>query len=145
MTYDPLLGKNLPRFDSKPIPHFDSKPRDRSNGAAHNSPPTVPQDDPGERKPVLMTSEEFTRGFVPPDYLVDGMLQRRYLYSLTAPTGSGKTAILLRLAYCVSLCQAMGRYQIEASGPVCYFAGENPDDVRMRWIAMAEKIGFDRK
>jgi hypothetical protein len=26
---------------------------------------------------------------------------------------------------------------------VIYFAGENPDDVRQRWIAMAEHIGFD--
>ena len=24
-----------------------------------------------------------------------------------------------------------------------YFAGENPDDVRMRWIAMAERLNFD--
>jgi hypothetical protein len=28
-------------------------------------------------------------------------------------------------------------------GRVLYFAGENPDDVRMRWIAMAEHIGFN--
>ena len=28
-------------------------------------------------------------------------------------------------------------------GKVLYFAGENPDDVRMRWIAMSEHIGFD--
>jgi hypothetical protein len=28
-------------------------------------------------------------------------------------------------------------------GRVVYFAGENPDDVRMRWIAMSHAIGFD--
>ena len=28
-------------------------------------------------------------------------------------------------------------------GRVLYFAGENPDDVRMRWIGMADKMGFD--
>jgi hypothetical protein len=30
-----------------------------------------------------------------------------------------------------------------AQGRVIYFAGENPDDVRMRWIAMAEHFDFD--
>jgi AAA domain len=116
--------------------------------------PVVPLQKPGipsgggdvsEQKPALMTSDEFTRNFIPPDYLIDGMLQRRFLYSLTAPTGSGKTAIMLRLAYSIALCQAIGRYQIEAAGPVCYLAGENPDDVRMRWIAMSEELGFDRE
>jgi AAA domain-containing protein len=28
-------------------------------------------------------------------------------------------------------------------GRVIYFAGENPDDVRQRWIAMAEHLSFD--
>jgi hypothetical protein len=26
---------------------------------------------------------------------------------------------------------------------VLYFAGENPDDVRMRWIAMGQHMDFD--
>jgi hypothetical protein len=107
--------------------------------------PVVGGGDVPEQKPVLMTSDEFTRNFIPPDYLIDGMMQRRFLYSLTAPTGSGKTAIMLRLAYSIALGQPIDRYQIEASGPVCYFAGENPDDVRMRWIAMSEELGFDRE
>ena len=101
--------------------------------------------DNAEPKPVLQTSDEFTRDFVPPDYLVDGVLQRRFLYSITAPTGAGKTCLLLRLAYSVALCQRMGRCNIEAAGTVCFFAGENPDDIRMRWIAMAEALGFDIK
>src|SRR5262245_23208465 len=47
---------------------------------------------------LLQSSAEFVANFMPPDYLVDGLLQRRYVYSLTAPTGSGKTAIVLLLA-----------------------------------------------
>jgi hypothetical protein len=31
------------------------------------------------------------------------------------------------------------------AGRVLYLAGENPDDVRMRWIVLAEKLGFDPK
>jgi RecA-family ATPase len=29
------------------------------------------------------------------------------------------------------------------AGRVLYLAGENPDDIRMRWIAMSEHLGFD--
>src|SRR5262245_45675118 len=36
-------------------------------------------------------SSRFVADFVPPDYLIDGLLQRRFCYSLTAPTGAGKT------------------------------------------------------
>src|SRR5262249_29381012 len=28
-------------------------------------------------------------------------------------------------------------------GKVLYFAGENPEDVRMRWIAMSQRVDFD--
>jgi hypothetical protein len=49
-------------------------------------------------RPIVQSSAEFTRNYVPPDYLIDGLLQRRYCYSLTARTGSGKTAIVLALA-----------------------------------------------
>jgi hypothetical protein len=38
---------------------------------------------------LLQTSAEFVANFVPPDYLIDGWLQRRFVYSFTAPTGSG--------------------------------------------------------
>ena len=37
---------------------------------------------------------------------------------------------------------AVGDYIVER-GRVLYLAGENPDDVRMRWLAMAKAIGFD--
>lgn len=30
-----------------------------------------------------------------------------------------------------------------AKGRVVYFAGENPDDVTMRWIGMAHETGFN--
>jgi hypothetical protein len=94
-------------------------------------------------EPVLIqSSAEFVEGFVPPDYLVDGILQRRFIYSLTARTGSGKTAILLTIAAHVALSRAIGNCGV-ASGRVLIFAGENPDDVRMRWIAISQQMGFD--
>src|SRR5262249_9995491 len=63
-------------------------------------------------------------------------------YSLTAPTGTGKTAILLYMIACVALGHPIGVHKVEP-GAVCFFAGENPDDVRSRWMALAEHFGFD--
>jgi hypothetical protein len=97
-----------------------------------------------DRRKLIVSSREFTEEFVPPDYLVDGVMQRRFLYSLTAPTGAGKTAIALRIAAHVALGLPLGDHPIE-KGRVLYFAGENPDDLRMRWIAMAEHMKFDLK
>lgn len=93
---------------------------------------------------MLLSSREFTADFTPPDYLVDGILQRRFFYSCTAMTGAGKTAWALYVAACVALGRPIGRHGVER-GSVCYLAGENPTDVQMRWIAMAEHMDFDDK
>lgn len=92
--------------------------------------------------PMIQSSAQFTRGFVPADYLVDGILQRRFCYSLTAKTGTGKTAVLLRASAHVALGRSIGNIQVE-QGKVLYFAGENPDDIRMRWIGLSQEMGFD--
>ncbi|MGC8536969.1 MAG: AAA family ATPase [Rhizomicrobium sp.] len=98
------------------------------------------QPTPSERD--ILPSPEFVRGFVPPDYLWDGILVRGFTYSLTAKTGVGKTAVGLRLAAHVALGRALAGREVRA-GRVLMLAGENPDDVRMRWIALAEQMGFD--
>src|SRR5262249_59120787 len=51
---------------------------------------------------VVLSSAEFIAEVVPPDYLIVGWLQRRFIYSLTAATGDGKTAVALRIALLVS-------------------------------------------
>lgn len=93
-------------------------------------------------KALIVHSSDFLRGFIPPDYLIDGLIQRRFCYSFTAPTGSGKTAIALLMVACVALGVPFGDYPVE-QGRALYLAGENPDDIRMRWTAMAESMGFD--
>ena len=98
--------------------------------------------DEAERPRLILSSAEFVSGFVPPDCVLQGVLQRRFLYGFTGKTGSGKTAILLLLAAHVGLCKPIGDRSVEP-GRVLYFAGENPDDVRMRWIAMAQQLGFE--
>ena len=102
-----------------------------------------PKPDTGRRRrPVIFSSLDFTAGFVPTDYLIDGMVQLRFLYSLTGPTGHGKTGVLLLIAAHVALERPLGGRTV-AGGHVIILVGENPDDVRMRWIAMAEHVGFD--
>lgn len=91
---------------------------------------------------LVKSSAEFLAGFVPPDYLIDGLVQRRFLYSVTAPTGHGKTAVALLVSAHKALGLPIGKHDVDA-GRVLYFAGENPDDVRMRWIALSERMGFD--
>ncbi len=96
----------------------------------------------------MVTGRELVAGYRPPDYLIEGLLQRGFLYSLTGRTGSGKTAMMLYLAALVgghvgisNGKKVMDGREVER-GRVVYFAGENPDDIRMRWIAMADYFGF---
>jgi hypothetical protein len=91
---------------------------------------------------IIKTSAEFVAGFVPPEYVLVGVLQRRFLYSLTGQTGSGKTAITLRLAASTALGGIFAARQTKKAR-VLYAAAENPDDVRMRWIALAQQMGFE--
>ena len=46
----------------------------------------------------LHSAAQFTEGFVPPDYVWDGIIQRRRLYAMTGRTGSGKTSVALSIA-----------------------------------------------
>lgn len=90
----------------------------------------------------LKRSGDFVRGFVPPDYLVDGIFQRRFCYSLTAQTGVGKTTIAMLLAAHVAIGKPLGKIDVE-KGTVLYFAGENPTDVQMRWLGLTRDMGLD--
>jgi hypothetical protein len=104
------------------------------NGKAHEP--------AAEPAPLIKSSKEFVADFVPPDYLVDGLLQEVFLYSLTGATGAGKTAITLRLAASVALGVVFANRETKKRR-VLYLAAENPADVRMRWIALAQQMDFD--
>lgn len=91
---------------------------------------------------LIQSSAEFVAGFVPPEYLLDGILQRRFCYALTAQTGAGKTAVALLLAANVALGRRLGDRDVER-GRVLYFASENSVDVQARWVAMAQHSKFN--
>ena len=90
-----------------------------------------PKQEEPPKKHFLQSSGEFVANFVPPDYLIDGILQRRYVSSFTAPTGDGKTAVILCAAAHAALGLKIGDRDVDKV-LVVFFAGENPDDVRSR-------------
>jgi AAA domain len=92
---------------------------------------------------LILTLPEFLAGYIPPDYLIDGLMQQHFFYSFTGNTGDGKTAIALLLAVYVAMGgQHLGPHEVE-HGRVVYIAKENATDIRQRLIGMATKIGFD--
>lgn len=104
-------------------------------------PEPPPQAEPPLPQLKMFSKAEFVEGFVPPDYVIVGILQRRYIYSLTGQTSHAKTAIGLLIAELVgSITPAtvILSYKVK-KGNVFYLVGENPDDVRMR------EIGSDHK
>lgn len=136
----PVLSKHesarpdeVPPDDGAPPP---SGPED------YGLPTDAPIENMVDLPALIKTSREFVEGFVPPDYLIDGIVQLGFFYALTGKTGGGKTAIALLVAASVALGQPIGAHGV-GKGRVLYFAGENPDDIRMRWIAMAENMLFD--
>jgi RecA-family ATPase len=120
-------------MSSEPVKRYVVHRHDRV-GAEHVVPPP--------RGPKLVSSADFVVGFVPPDYLITGILQRRFLYAITGRTGEGKTTVCLRIAAHVAEGIELNGAAV-ARGRVLYLAGENPDDIRMRWIVLMEQMGLD--
>ena len=125
---DWLLGHNREQLDAliEHAPDYSDEPKiEKTNGSL-----------------LIVSTAEFVTGFTPPDYLIDGLIQRRFLYSMTAPTGTGKTAIALRMAAHIDLGLPLAGRDVD-QGKVLFLAGENPDDVRMRWIKLLEEMQIE--
>jgi len=90
--------------------------------------------------PPLVDAADFCRDFPDVDYVVEDVIQRGYLYSCTALTGHGKTAILTRTAISIAIEKVLGPYPVQ-QGRVLYLAGENPDDFRARMAGTAQEMG----
>jgi AAA domain-containing protein len=123
---------------------LDANPHraDKLVDVCFDTPLWKPEDGPSAVPALIQSSADFIAAYVPPDYLIDGLLQRRYCYSFTGRTGDGKTAIVLRIAAQIGTGRALAGHEVE-KGRVLMFAGENPDDVRARWLAMSQQMDFD--
>jgi hypothetical protein len=103
-----------------------------------------PRIDPetGEPLPLIQSSAQFVKDFQSPDYLIDGIIQKGRVYSLTARTHHGKTAVAMYLVARVARhLEISGRET--AQGSVLFLAGENSDDIKARWLVLADHEKFD--
>lgn len=107
-----------------------------ANGQAERYAPAPP---PGA---LIKSSAEFLRGFIPPDYILDGVLQRGFCYSMTAKTGTGKTAVAMCFSAHVATGRALNGLSV-TQGDVIYLAGENPTDIQMRWLGLTQEMRID--
>lgn len=115
------------------VPNFDHTP---------TSNPFDPVAVAAPRGWSMQRADEFTASFIAPEYLIDGVVQRGRLYTLTAPTGSGKTAVMLYASTSIATGSLFCEREVE-HGDVIFLAGENPDDVRARVIATMEFYGIN--
>jgi RecA-family ATPase len=109
--------------------------------------PTMPRPPNTDRHqhppPRFLTLTEFLGAFEPIRFQVDGVIRSGSLYTLTAKTGHGKTALMVTIAYAV----ATGSHDIlkrkVERGRVAYISAENPDDLRMRLAVAADRLNVD--
>ena len=86
---------------------------------------------------LFKTVAAFCAEYVPISYAVEPFIRSSSVYTLTAKTGAGKTALLIIIALAV----ATGRGELlgreVTKGRVAYIVAENPDGFRMRLMVAA--------
>lgn len=87
--------------------------------------------------PRIITGDQHIGAHVPPEWVVDGIVQRGRLYSCTSLTAHGKTAVALYLACMIHAARKKAGTLDVGEGNVLYLAGENPDDLAARMLGMA--------
>lgn len=86
----------------------------------------------------VIGASEFMAELKPPCYVWRGIAQKNNLYAITAPPGSGKTAIALALALAMAMGDSVHGRETMTSR-VLYLCGENPDDVKLRFKVLLGK------
>lgn len=104
----------------------------------------LPDQPAKDDKPLLVDAGEWLAVADRQEWVVDGVVQRGSLYSVTAATNHGKTAITLLLALCVATGKRFAARNI-APGGVLILCGEDPNGFRPRMRATMEKMGIDRE
>ena len=96
----------------------------------------------GDGLPPILSLAEFMATYEPPDYVVDGIIQRGRVYALTSPTGHGKTAVAQLLGIYIPAGRNIGAIEV-TQGPIIFLAGENPADLCVRMYAACQLHGID--
>jgi hypothetical protein len=107
--------------------------------------PTVEPPKQENSAPIVITLAEFLAKFVPPNYLVESLLQRGFFYALTGMTGGGKTAVAILLAVVVAIRKPGQKFgpHVVKHGRVVYIAAENETDVQMRFPPLLTRFSVE--
>jgi predicted RNA binding protein YcfA (HicA-like mRNA interferase family) len=119
-------------MDAGPFPNMDDAKR-QSKGNSHEQAGAVPE---------AMSLAAFLAAAKPPEFLIDPILQRGFLYSLTALTFHGKTSTMIYMSLCVAAPKSFAGHDTQ-QGNVVYFAGENPDDIAQKFLVACDFWGLD--
>jgi hypothetical protein len=136
--FEAKWAREMRQFDTPEFIAAAERPNPKPNLVEAFEIPELPRPSAGK---LILTGAEFVAGFTPPDYLITGILQRGYLYSMTARTGHGKTVVTLYLAQAIARGQSVHGRKVK-QGPVLYFAGENPDDIRAKYLILSDSLHF---
>lgn len=93
------------------------------------------------RELPLSSFSAYVGSFIAPDYLIDRILIKGRVYSLTAATGHLKTAWATYAALCVACGVPMAGLEVRQS-KVLLLSGENDEDQKARTIATSQEFGL---
>jgi AAA domain len=91
----------------------------------------------------LKSASTFCSEYTPLSYAVEPFIRSSSLYTLTAKTGAGKTALLVIMALAIAANRGDILGREVTKGRVVYYSPENPDDLRMRLMVAAFVLGID--
>jgi len=120
--------ERINRFTSAKVHDFEQEKQWRAEQAPEQKPPNG-----------ILSGEAFMAQHAPPDWLIDGIVQRSRLYACTSLTGHGKTAVWLFNACMVQAGRMIGKMDVQ-QGNVLILAGENPADLSGRMLGMCREF-----
>jgi hypothetical protein len=89
----------------------------------------------------IQIGADFVKDYTPPDWLIEGIVQRGRLYACTSRTGHGKTAVWLFNACMIQAGRMVSNLDV-TQGNVLILAGENPEDLKARMLGMAREYNL---
>ena len=86
---------------------------------------------------LIRTGDKFAAEYQPLEYVIDGILPKGTLVTITGPGNVGKTAFGMMIAAHKANGRDLGAREVPA-GHVLYASAENTTDFRHRYIAMRD-------
>ena len=101
-----------------------------------------PEEPPKSPLPQFLSTAEFLAKWRAKNFLLKPIIEEGRFITLTGPTGTGKTAVILTIVLHIALGMMLGPCKVRKAG-ILFLAGENPDDVRTRWLTMLRRLAID--